>query len=123
MNVLLATLLEFLDLNKDFVTGNADEVEVSESKKRFFQALIDVIDYRVQIAMEERRRALSQERIAVADSINSSIKSTASTIKSITALNSAPPPPTTANPEDMQKWLEAYDKWYNTKRKDGISIG
>jgi hypothetical protein len=123
MNVLLATLLEFLDLNKDFVTGNADEVEVSESKKRFFQALIDVIDYRVQIAMEERRRALSQERIAVADSINSSIKSTASTIKSITALNSAPPPPTTANSDDMQKWLEEYDKWYNTKRKDGVSIG
>lgn len=123
MNVLLATLLEFLDINKDFVTGNADELEVSESKKRFFQALIDVVDYRIQLALEERRKSLSQERIAVADSINASIKSTASTIKSISALNSAPPPPTSNDPEAMKRWIEAYDQWYNTKRKEGISIG
>ena len=123
INVLLATLMEVLDIQHDHATGNADSVAVLEAKKRFAHALYELIDNRVQIALDLRRRHLSQERIAVADSINANLKSTASTIKSISALNSAPPPP--KNPNDtkaMEMWLKAYDEWYNVRRTAGITI-
>lgn len=123
INVLLATLTEFLEAQKDLVTGNAEADSVREAKKRFSKALCDLIDYRISLAMEERRKSLSQERIATADSINLAVKSTASTIKGLTALNSAPPPPENHTEEEMERWKEAYAEWYRTKRKDGMSIG
>ena len=124
INVLLATLTEFLEAKKDLITGNADVDSVRETKKRFSKALYELIDYRISLAMEERRRYQSQERIAAADSINLAVKSTASTIKSLTALNSAPPPPTgDYSYEDMERWRAAYSEWYDTKRKDGMTIG
>lgn len=123
ISVLLTTLLEVIKLDHDVLTGNADEKDLPEARKRFYQSLCDMIDHRIQIAFDERRRHQSYERIAVADSINSSIKTTASTIKSITALNSAPPPPADIyNMKAMQEWQDAYTLWYQTKRKAGIDI-
>jgi hypothetical protein len=121
INILLAALTEVLEIQKDHTTGNADIDSVLESKKRFAQALGDFIDYRVQSAFEERRKYQSQERIQVADSINLAVKSTASTIKTMVALNSAPPPP--ENIEDMEKWRKVYREWYETKRQNGMTIG
>jgi hypothetical protein len=121
IDVLLATLTDLLEIQKAHSTGNAELDDVRESKKRFAKAAYELIDYRVQAAFEERRRYQSQERIAAADSINFAVKSTASTIKTMAALNSAPPPP--ENIEDMEKWKKAYREWYETKRQDGMTIG
>jgi hypothetical protein len=124
INVLLTTLTDYLMTRKDHSTGNADINNLRETKKRFTKALYELIDYRIQLALEERRRLQSQERIAAADSINLAVKSTASTIKSLSALNSAPPPPDNiANIEEMEHWKRMYQEWYDTKRKSGITIG
>jgi hypothetical protein len=123
IGVLLTTLLEVIKIDHDVTTGNADERDASEARKRFYQALCDMVDHRIQLAFDERRRHQSYERIAVADSINVNIKTTASTIRSISALNSAPPPPEDIyNTKAMQEWQDAYKAWYQTKRKAGIDI-
>ena len=124
ISVLLTTLKEVIEAEQDHSTGNADERDVFEAKKRFSQALNELIDYRIQIAFDERRRSQSYERIAVADSINVGVKSMASTVKGITALNSAPPPPPKdlKDPEKLRLWRESYEDWYETKRKTGITI-
>jgi len=123
ISVLLTTLLEIIKLYPDVVTGNADERDLSAAKKRFYQSLCDMVDHRIQIAFDERRRHQSYERIAVADAINTGIKTTANIIKSITALNSAPPPPADIyDSQLMQAWQDDYTLWYQTKRKSGIEI-
>lgn len=123
INVLFATLMEVIQAQKDHSTGNADEKDVMESKKRFAQALHELIDYRIELAMEKRRRMISHERIAVADSINAGVKSLATNIKGIAALNSAPPPPQDIDDHDaMENWREVYTEWYERKRKEGITI-
>jgi hypothetical protein len=67
---------------------------------------------------------MSQERIAVADSINSTIKTSAAVIKSVTALNSAPPPPNAIDDhKKMEEWRKQYLEWYENQRKKGISVG
>jgi len=124
INVLLATLTEVIQAQQDHATGNADTKDVLEAKKRFAQALNEVIDHRIDLIMEERRRHLSQDRIARADSINAGVKSMAANIKSIVALNSAPPPPQDLkDTKAMQQWRDAYSEWYESKRKEGITIG
>jgi hypothetical protein len=120
VNVLISALIEALYLYQEHKSGNIDPDTLASSNKRFLLALDQYIDYRIKLEMESRRRAMSQERIAVSDSINSSIKSTASIIKSISALNSAPPPPTDIS--DIQQWMEEYTEWYENKRKVAISI-
>ena len=122
MDVLLTTLLSVIDTHHDLITGAAEPHDLQEVKKRFYQALHDLIDFRIKVAFEQRRAHQSQEMIAVADTVNASIKSTASTIRSIAALNSAPPPPTTKDPEAMDKWVKAYQSWYEGKRKAGVTI-
>jgi hypothetical protein len=124
INVLLATFTDVIKVQQDHVTGNADMNDVLEAKKRFSQALNEYIDYRIDIAFEQRRRKISSDRIAAADSINAGVKSMATAVKSISALNSAPPPPT--DPKDvngMEKWKEAYADWYENKRKSRMIIG
>jgi hypothetical protein len=125
INILLTTLLGVLSAHQDRAKGVVDARELNEAKKRFSDALSGFIDYRIRLAFEQRRKTQSQEMIAVADSINASVKATATTIKSIAALNSAPPPPPPEdvnNPEAMHKWREIYTEWYEKKRKQGVSI-
>lgn len=111
--------------HQDRATGDADAKAVDEAKKRFSQSLNALIDHRIRLAFEQRRKHQSQEMIAVADSINASVKATATTLKGMAALNSAPPPPPPEdvnNPEAMHKWRENYLKWYDSKRKEGVTI-
>jgi len=123
-NVLLATLIEFLQIQKDYFTGNADENNLNETKRRFNKSLSELIDARIQFALDERRKHQSQERILTADSINLAVTSTASTIRSIVALNSAPPPPDNIkDTEDMDRWRQEYNEWYEIKRRNGMTIG
>jgi len=124
LNVLVAALMEVVDTSNDLKTGNVEAGELTAAKKRFFSALNEFVDYRVKVAMDQRRRNISQERIAVADSINAAVKSTASTIKSISALNSAPAPfpPADATKEEIEIWFAAYKDWYENKRREGITI-
>jgi hypothetical protein len=122
IKILLATLSDALNTQKDYVNGLVDDNIVLESEKRFVKAIYDFIDFRVQSHFEDRRKHMSQERIAIADNLNSAIKATSSSIKSITALNSAPVPPTNASKEDMELWVKNYQEWYDGQRKSGISI-
>ena len=123
INVLLVTFADVLKTQQDHITGNADVNDVIEAKKRFSQALNEYIDNRIDIAFEQRRRKVSSDRIATADSINAGVKSMVTAVKSISALNSAPPPPT--DPKDikgMEKWKAAYTDWYDNQRKSGMNI-
>lgn len=123
INVLLATITEVIHAQQDHATGNVEKKDVVEAKKRFARALNEVIDYRIDLAMEDRRRKMSHDRIATADSINAGVKSMATNIKSLSALNSAPPPPENiTDPDALQKWRDNYAEWYNNKRKSGITI-
>ena len=117
INILLAALTEVLEIQKDYSTGNADANDLLESKKRFTKALEDVIDLRIQTALEERRRYASQERIEAVSSINLAVKSAANTIKTMAVLSSAPPPPNTNN---IEEWKKTYSKWYETKKQNDL---
>jgi hypothetical protein len=124
INVLIASLTELLVLEQDFKNGHADIEDVNEAKKRFISALHAIIDYRVNLANDERRKHLSQERIAIADTINASLQSTATTVRTIAALNSAPPPPNDpSNRDEIKRWVEEYNRWYDNQREKGMKIG
>jgi len=96
-----------------------DGAKIDGAKKLFVKSLYDIIDHRIDAAFI-RRKSTSQERIAAADSINSTIKSTASTIKTMSALTSAPPP--ARDDQDWEEWMEEYKKWYDTNREEALKI-
>jgi hypothetical protein len=123
IDVLISTLSELLNIQKEFITGNADQEVVQENQKRFASALNELIDYRVQILLDRRQAGRSQERLAVADSINTAMQSTASTIKSLSALQSAPPPIENPSETEMKVWIEEYNSWYDNKRKKAMCLG
>jgi hypothetical protein len=121
IDVLLATFFDIINTQHDYKTGNADQESFNEAKKRFVQALNEFVDYRVREQLDIRRTSLSQERIAAADSINASITSTASTIRSLNALVSAPPPP--KDSARYNEWVKNYQDWYENGREKGMNIG
>lgn len=104
-------------------SGKINNDSIINIKKSLYKNLTTLIDHRINLVMDERRKSVSQERVAIADTINSTVKSTASTLRGISALNSAPmPPEDISDDEEMKKWKSAYKEWYDTKRKEGISI-
>lgn len=121
IDVLLATLFDIINTQHDYKTGNVDQEFLNESKKRFVQALNEFVDYRVREQLDTRRTSLSQERLAAADSINASIQSTASTIRSLSSLLSAPAPPKDA--KSREEFDLRYEEWYKKEREKGINIG
>jgi exopolysaccharide biosynthesis predicted pyruvyltransferase EpsI len=123
IDIFLSTLNELLEVQKDHKTGQADDDSVLLAKKRFIQALNDYIDFRVNASMERRRKHMSESRIALADDLHAQVSSTASAIKSISALNSAPPPPKEPKEEAIKEWLKEYNEWYDNKRANGMTIG
>ena len=123
IDIFLAALTEHLGARKDLSAGLADETVLNETKKRFGESLNQYIDWRIEGALDKRRQRQSIERIQIADAINSTVKDTASSLRSMSALNSAPPPPENKDPEEMKKWTIAYAEWYETTRKKGIEIG
>ena len=123
-DILLATLIEYINSKQEFSAGQAEAADVQEAKKRFGIALNDYVDWRIKGVLEKRRSHLSQEMVAVADTINSTVKSSAISVKAMAALNSAPPPPPdSSDPEVVKQWYETYREWYNKTRQKGMSIG
>lgn len=94
-------------------------IGIDKAKEEFANCFYPIIDHRIEAVLEEKKSTPS-DRIAVADSINSSIKSTASTIKIMSALASAPKPP--ERNDDVYLWLENYIDWYNINREDALKI-
>lgn len=123
VDILLASLSEFWQAKTDHVNGQETVESVVEARRRVAEALNNYIDFRVNAILDDRRRTVSHDRINIAESINSAMKSTASSVRSMAALNAAPIPP--ENPNDaaaMKKWADAYKEWYSTQRKRGISV-
>jgi hypothetical protein len=124
IDVFLAALREYLSAKKDYETGQAEQRLVDDARRRVAAYLNQYIDSRIYLALEQRRRKQSSDRIQLADTINSAMKSTASTFKSMKALSTAPPPPN--DPTDKQKmdeWQKSYAEWYENTRKNGMTIG
>ena len=123
VTILLTTLLDMIKLQSEQEHGNVEIEVVNEAKKRFAQAMDSYIEYRTHIYMEDRRKKQSKDRITMADSLNSTMKSTAVSIKSLSALSSAPPPPEVGAPvEEFEKWIEEYRNWYNICREAGLNV-
>lgn len=106
---LLLSLKEYLEAKNESSNGF-----LLESKKKFAQALNEYIDWRAEGVLEDRVKRISTERsVLVADLLLPALK-----IDSLTALNSAPNPPSdTAN---LKAWIENYRKWYDGDRKKGL---
>jgi hypothetical protein len=79
----------------------------------------------IQLSFDERRKSQSTERLALAETINTAMQSTATTVRSMSALTSAPPPPAAeqANEEVIKVWLKEYNDWYDVKRNNGLKVG
>jgi hypothetical protein len=121
-DTILAALVEYLDTKRAISNGHAQPEELSDVKKRFADAFNEYIDHRFNAHYERRRRHMSSQRIQAADAINSSVKGTAASIRSMAALNSAPPPPKDKTPEAVEKWYKDYKEWYENARKKGLNI-
>jgi hypothetical protein len=121
-DTLLASLAEFIAIERDYAAGQAEKSEYDLVRKRLSQALMEYIDHRVEASITRRRSHKSEQRIALADTINSAMKSTAATVKSLRALSTAPPPPSSNDPEAMEKWKKAYEEWYSHDREEGVNI-
>ena len=122
VDIILASLVEYLNANSEHKSGNIEYSEVIEARKRFSQSFNEYVDHRVQAGITKRRSQQSQQRIDLAQTINSAMKGTQMKFSTIRALSSAPPPPTSKKPEDLKKWQEEYDKWYNDERAKGLDI-
>jgi hypothetical protein len=122
VDILLASLSEYIKAEADHSSGHAEQSVVNEAKKRFAQSLNEYVDYRIEASLTRRRSSKSQERIALADTINATMKSTKMSVQSMRALNSAPPPPDTNDPEAIKEWYERYAEWYEGSRGNGLKI-
>lgn len=101
------------------IATSNNPIATEEYKKNFNKYIYALIDQRVE-AILEKKKSTSSDRIAVADTINSNIKSTASTIKIMSALASAPLP--ARDDEDWKEWMEAYKNWYDINREEALKI-
>ena len=124
VDMLLVSLMDAIKSQNDLQTGNADLEYANISSARFVKSMYELIDQRINTNIEERRRLRSQEKAS---------------IKSLTALNSAPPAleetdvPTIKadSPEEtdlddadyVREWFAQYKHWYDTKRKAAIVTG
>ena len=126
IDIMISALEEYLLAKKDYVAGCGEEAALVSAKKRFAASLNDYIDWRTDGVLEERRKRISTERsINIADILTSNMKEVSD---AITALNSAPTPPPSYSVDEWIKagnhklWFEAYRKWYEIERKNGIKI-
>lgn len=126
IDLVLASIEEYLELKGFTTSGTSDPKQVQEAKARVARACHQFVEYRITHALDVRRRSMSAERIKIADSMNSNLKDMATSVKSLTALNSAPPPmmPDELNKKtDLETWMKAYTEWYNSDRSNGMKIG
>lgn len=107
VDILFASLFDALRIQQDLRTGNADLQEANDSSARFVKALNTLIDQRINLNIEDRKKFRNKEK---------------DNIKYIIALNSAPSPLDEVDLEDadfVREWFKQYKHWYETKRKAG----
>ncbi len=121
INILLSALEEYLEVRRDVSSGCNNEDALLGAKKRFAKALNEYIDWRTDGVLEDRKRRISTERsVQLADILTSNLED----VSLISALNSAPKPPELEHLKDkdnLERWLKAYQSWYNNNRKKGLS--
>jgi len=123
IKILITTFIDVLQNQKEYATGQIEEDLLNSSYKRFSIALNEYIHYNCELFDHERRIKSGQDRISIADSINTSIKSTATSVRSMSALSSAPTPPVNIHdPNSMDEWVKDYDSWYKNQRENAITI-
>jgi hypothetical protein len=111
VDVLLASLLEAIKAQSDLRTGNIELKNVNDASDRFIKALNSLIDHRINNNIEERKKFRSQEN---------------GSIRTLTALNSAPPPLEEIDlddPDYVREWFKQYKHWYEIKRKAALTSG
>ena len=109
VDMLLVSLIEAIKAQNDLRTGNADLEDANSSSARFVKAMHELIDQRINTNIENRRKFRNQEKASV---------------KSLTALNSAPPPLEEIDLDDadyVREWFAQYRHWYETKRKMAVT--
>jgi hypothetical protein len=109
VDILLISLIEAIKAQNDLRTGNADLGDANDSSARFIKVMHELIDQRIDANIEERRKFRSQEKASV---------------KSLAALNSAPPPLEEIDLDDadyVREWFVQYRHWYETKRKSVVT--
>jgi hypothetical protein len=123
IKLLITTFIEVLNNQKEYSIGQLDEDILNSSYKRFSTALNEYIHYNFELFDHERRIKSGHDRVSIADTINTSIKSTASSVRSMSALSSAPTPPINIHDLDlMEEWIKDYDDWYKNQRENAITI-
>lgn len=123
IKLLITTFIDVLNNHKEYSAGQIEEDILNSSYKRFSTALNEYINYNIELFYNERRIKSGHDRVSIADSINTTIKSTASSFRSMSALSSAPTPPINIHDLDlMEQWVKDYDDWYKTQREHAITI-
>lgn len=126
IDLILASLEEYL-ISKGYSSSEeSNPDEVKEAKARVAKSLHQFVEYRITHAMDVRRKSLSAERIKIADTMNTNLKDMATSVKSLTALNSAPAPlkpEEMNNKKDVEVWMKAYSEWFKNDRSNGMKIG
>ncbi len=111
VDMLLVSLIEAIKAQNDLRTGNADLEDAKSSSARFVKAMHELIDQRIDANIEERRKFRAKENAS---------------IRSLTALNSAPPPLEEIDLDDadyVREWFIQYRHWYDNKRKAAVVTG
>ena len=100
VDILLASLLDAINAQRDYKTGNLDIQDVNESSNRFIMALNSLIDRRINANIDDRRK-FKKDSLAP-----------------ISILNSAPEPLDEIDLIDMdcvREWFAQYKDWYEKK--------
>lgn len=132
VNVLLASLEEYLLSKKDFLNGQQTQENLELAKKNFSKSLNEYLDSKADGIIAERKRVSSSTAIRVADVLASAFDGTN---MAVIALNNAPAPLKFENEngdniqlvdwlemvKKCREWMKVYkEDWYNKIRKEGL---
>jgi hypothetical protein len=109
-------LKEYEELKKTIGSSDKHSFPLVQAKKDVEIALIEIIDRRIKTALGRDKR--SQTLLAKPAS-----ELSADAVAYIDALNSAPNPPNVDElifKGDLTGWFNAYDFWWNDKRKRAL---
>lgn len=121
LDVFLAALTEYLDSKRDLQSGTIDTKQFAPIKDRLEKSFEKTIQIYMQKHMNAHRRSSSIARFSQAESISLSSRTNASTIRMMSALNSAPPPPDNLSSSDLQLWVKEYRKWHDKDRTNALN--
>jgi tRNA isopentenyl-2-thiomethyl-A-37 hydroxylase MiaE len=120
ISVLLKTLSDFFSAKQEVDKGLAEPYLAEEAQNRFANSLESYVDERIAVFYNKQKKSASG-RYSVADELSSRISSSASSVRSISALNTAPQPlDDTSDADVVKRWMKAYYSWYSNDRKNGM---